>query len=278
MPNGLRLMVDTEDVIRSFNPEWTRATGQPARARLRVRQPGRGRRAVRAGRRRRLRRREGAVGRVLGPPLRAARATPTACRSTCSQRSEPRRGGRRARARPAALEILRPPSADELIDEAAFDEEEFLPYWAELWPSGLALARHVGGTRARRAAGARARLRARAALARRGAARRATCWPPTGRRTRSSCCGGTPSATASCCASRASAGASRIHCSAPRPGTSSSAPTCSTRRATPSSSPSFCQQLGGEVLLAEPGRPYAKEFLERFQAEPVGERIYRLAC
>jgi len=43
------------------------------------------------------------------------------------------------------LAIVRPPSADELIDEAAFDEEEFLPYWAELWPSGLALARHVAG-------------------------------------------------------------------------------------------------------------------------------------
>jgi uncharacterized glyoxalase superfamily protein PhnB len=27
MPNGLRLMVDTEDVIRSFNPEWKRTTG-----------------------------------------------------------------------------------------------------------------------------------------------------------------------------------------------------------------------------------------------------------
>ena len=27
MPNGLRLMVDTEDVIRSFDPSWTRATG-----------------------------------------------------------------------------------------------------------------------------------------------------------------------------------------------------------------------------------------------------------
>jgi len=27
MPNGLRLMVDTEDVIRSFNPEWSRANG-----------------------------------------------------------------------------------------------------------------------------------------------------------------------------------------------------------------------------------------------------------
>ncbi len=37
-------------------------------------------------------------------------------------------------------------------------------------------------------------------------------------------------------------------------------------------------RLGGEVLLAEPGRPYAKEFLERFRAECVGERIFRLAC
>ena len=41
------------------------------------------------------------------------------------------------------LTLLRPPSADELIDEEAFDEDEFLPYWAELWPSGLALARAV---------------------------------------------------------------------------------------------------------------------------------------
>jgi predicted nicotinamide N-methyase len=35
-------------------------------------------------------------------------------------------------------------------------------------------------------------------------------------------------------------------------------------------------KLGGETLLAEPGRPYAKEFLERFEAEPVSERIFRL--
>ena len=27
LPNGVRLMLDTEDVIRSFNPEWKRATG-----------------------------------------------------------------------------------------------------------------------------------------------------------------------------------------------------------------------------------------------------------
>ena len=37
-------------------------------------------------------------------------------------------------------------------------------------------------------------------------------------------------------------------------------------------------ELGGEVLLAEPGRPYAQELLERFGAEHLGERIYRLAC
>jgi len=37
-------------------------------------------------------------------------------------------------------------------------------------------------------------------------------------------------------------------------------------------------RLGGEMLVAEPGRPYAKDFLERFRAKPVGERIYRLAC
>jgi len=27
MPNGLRLMVDTEDVVRSFRPDWARAAG-----------------------------------------------------------------------------------------------------------------------------------------------------------------------------------------------------------------------------------------------------------
>jgi predicted nicotinamide N-methyase len=42
------------------------------------------------------------------------------------------------------LTLLRPASADALIDEAAFDDDEFLPYWAELWASGVALARAVG--------------------------------------------------------------------------------------------------------------------------------------
>lgn len=44
---------------------------------------------------------------------------------------------------PLRLEVERPRSAEALIDEDAFGPDEFLPYWAELWPSGLALARHV---------------------------------------------------------------------------------------------------------------------------------------
>jgi len=42
---------------------------------------------------------------------------------------------------PYRLSIVRPPDAADLIDEDAFAENEVLPYWAELWPSGIALAR-----------------------------------------------------------------------------------------------------------------------------------------
>jgi predicted nicotinamide N-methyase len=42
-----------------------------------------------------------------------------------------------------SLTILRPRQAEALLSEEAFEHEEFLPYWAELWPSGLALARVV---------------------------------------------------------------------------------------------------------------------------------------
>jgi predicted nicotinamide N-methyase len=53
---------------------------------------------------------------------------------------------------PLVLRILRPPDADALIDEARFANDEFMPYWAELWPSGIALAaavaeRDLRGTR-----------------------------------------------------------------------------------------------------------------------------------
>jgi predicted nicotinamide N-methyase len=46
--------------------------------------------------------------------------------------------------RGAALQVLRPRDAEALLDDHAFEHEEYLPYWAELWPSGVALARRVG--------------------------------------------------------------------------------------------------------------------------------------
>ena len=38
------------------------------------------------------------------------------------------------------LSLLRPRSPEALIDEEAFARDEFLPYWAELWPAATALA------------------------------------------------------------------------------------------------------------------------------------------
>ena len=42
-----------------------------------------------------------------------------------------------------SVEVLLPRAADELIDEAEFERDERLPYWADLWPSARALARRL---------------------------------------------------------------------------------------------------------------------------------------
>ena len=39
--------------------------------------------------------------------------------------------------------LLAPRDGEALLSEEAFEQEEFLPYWAELWPSAMALARAV---------------------------------------------------------------------------------------------------------------------------------------
>jgi predicted nicotinamide N-methyase len=216
------------------------------------------------------------VGRVLGSALcpaqrsrrRAGRPLRDALTRTLVEEEVALAAGLR-------LDILRPPSAEELIDEAAFDEDEFLPYWAELWPSGLALARHV------------------AAL------------DPAGLRVLELGCGlGLPSLAAALRGADVLATdwaedaielvrrnaerngvfvrAARVRWSDPEP----------LLRAAPwdlvlgadllyearnaEQLADLIPKLGGETLLAEPGRPYAKEFLERFEAEPVSERIFRL--
>jgi len=214
------------------------------------------------------------VGRVLGPPLRAAprsrRRSGRPLRSALNLVEEEVELGDGLR-----LEILRPPSAEELIDESAFDEEEFLPYWAELWPSGLALARHVAaqelqGVRVLEL-GCGLGLPALAA-ALRGADVLASDW-----------------AEDAIELLQRNAGLNGVFLRVARLRWSDPEPLL---RAAPwdlvlgadllyearnaEQLAELLPSLGGEVLLAEPGRPYAKEFLERFRAEPVGERIYRL--
>jgi ETFB lysine methyltransferase len=39
--------------------------------------------------------------------------------------------------------MLHPRSADDLIDEVAFNYDERLPYWAEIWPSAYVLAQRI---------------------------------------------------------------------------------------------------------------------------------------
>jgi predicted nicotinamide N-methyase len=41
------------------------------------------------------------------------------------------------------LRFRRPPNPGDLIDEERFADDEYMPYWAELWPAGIALARYL---------------------------------------------------------------------------------------------------------------------------------------
>lgn len=41
------------------------------------------------------------------------------------------------------LSLLHPVSAEDLINEADFERDERLPYWADIWPSGRLLAAYV---------------------------------------------------------------------------------------------------------------------------------------
>ena len=175
------------------------------------------------------------------------------------------------------LEILRPPSAEELIDEAAFDEEEFLPYWGELWPSGVALARHLAthdleGLRVLEL-GCGLGLPSLAA-APRAADVLATDWSTeaTALVIENAERNDLPLRAATVRWDKPE----RLLREAPWDLVLGADLLYEARNAEQLAE--LLPHLGGEVLLAEPGRPYAKEFLGRFQAEPVGERIYRLAC
>jgi predicted nicotinamide N-methyase len=54
--------------------------------------------------------------------------------------------------------LTRPRDSEALLTEEGFEKEEFLPYWAELWSSGVALAHDVAGRSLRGATAANATL------------------------------------------------------------------------------------------------------------------------
>ena len=43
-----------------------------------------------------------------------------------------------------AIDVTHPRSAEDLIDEREYERDERLPYWADLWPSGRVLAQTLG--------------------------------------------------------------------------------------------------------------------------------------
>jgi predicted nicotinamide N-methyase len=174
-----------------------------------------------------------------------------------------------------ALTLERPPSADDLIDEAAFEEDEYLPYWAELWPSGIALARVVESLelRGRRVLelGAGLGLPSLAA-ALGGADVLATDW-----------------AGEAVALLRANAARNGVRLRVEQARWDE--PAVLLREApwdlvlgadllyearNAEQLRELLPRLGGETLLAEPGRPFAKSFLAHFDAEAVAERVYRL--
>ena len=173
-----------------------------------------------------------------------------------------------------AVTLLRPPSPDELIDETVFAVEEFLPYWAELWPSGVALAAYVGGLELRGLRvlelGAGLGLPSLAA-ALRGADVLATDWAED--------------AVALLQANAARNGiALRSELARwdepARYGTGWDLVLAADVLYEARNADQLLELLprlqAREILLAEPGRPFAKDFLAHWQTVEVADRIYRL--
>jgi predicted nicotinamide N-methyase len=173
------------------------------------------------------------------------------------------------------LRLLRPPQADELIDENAFDEDEFLPYWAEIWPSGVALAEVVDrlALRGKRVLELGAGLGIPSLVAALGAADvLATDW--------------------------ADDAVSLLRDNAVRNGTALRVERVRWDEPAPllRDAPwdvvlaadllyeernaeqllELLPRLGGDLLLADPGRPFAKSFLGHWNVEEIAERVYRL--
>jgi predicted nicotinamide N-methyase len=175
------------------------------------------------------------------------------------------------------LRILRPRQADALLSEEAFEHEEFLPYWAELWPSGLALARIVRrrdleGLHVLELGCGLGLPSIVAALG--GAEVLATDWSPEALEV----------AAANAERNGADVETALVSWSGPER-LLRSAPwdlvlgaDLLYERRNVEQLLSLLPRLGGEVLLAEPGRPPAARFFDEIElaVTPLDDRVYRL--
>jgi predicted nicotinamide N-methyase len=175
------------------------------------------------------------------------------------------------------LSILRPRQAEALLSEEAFEHEEFLPYWAELWPSAIALARvvrrrDVEGLRVLELGCGLGLPSIVAALG--GAQVLATDWSPEGLEV----------AELNAARNRAELETALVSWAGAEP-LVRSAPwelvlgaDLLYERRNVDQLLSLLPRLGGEILLAEPGRPPAARFFERIEldVELLDDRVYRL--
>jgi predicted nicotinamide N-methyase len=178
-----------------------------------------------------------------------------------------------------SLSILRPHQADALLSEEAFEHEEFLPYWAELWPSGLALAHVVRRRDLRdlRVLELGCGLAVPSIVAALGGARvLATDWSPEALEV----------AAANAARNRAEveielvawADSERLTAAAPWDLVLGADLLYEQRNV--DQLLALLPRLGGEILLAEPGRPPSIRFFEEagavFHIDEVAERVHRL--
>jgi predicted nicotinamide N-methyase len=175
------------------------------------------------------------------------------------------------------LSLLRPHQAEALLSEEAFEQEEFLPYWAELWPSAVALARVVRRRELRdlRVLELGCGLGLPSIVAARGGARvLATDWSPEGLEVAAANAArnGAELETALV----AWAGAEPLVRAAPWDLVLGADLLYEQRNV--DQLLALLPRLGAEILLAEPGRPPAQRFFDEvdLEVEEIGGRVYRL--
>jgi predicted nicotinamide N-methyase len=173
--------------------------------------------------------------------------------------------------------VLRPPDAEALIDEREFEVEEYLPYWAELWPAGLALAEALpGDLRGARVLelGCGLGIPSLVAAAR-GAQVLATDWSQDA----------LDLLEANAARNGLELEVARVRWDEPqrlrRPWALVLAADVLYEHRNVPQLLALLDALEAEVLLAEPGRPPATAFFsearERWQVEELGDRVYRLS-